>query len=160
MEDQSNPIEETNELYESLAPNIREELLKCEEEITAPPGTKLISQGIAPEYVIIVKKGSVEISVPAGPRAIFLAVAGNGKVLGLRGIVSDVRPEIDVTTLEECKITLIPRIKFLEVLKVYPETYFAVSKVLSGDLKTAERLLREKPRVVNGNHRKTGPLVM
>jgi CRP-like cAMP-binding protein len=147
---------ELNELYQSLAPNIREELRKHEQEVTAPPGTKLISQGIAPEHLIIISKGSVEISVPAGSRAIFLAVAGEGKVLGLRGIVSDVLPEIDVTTLENCRIILIPREKFLEVLKAHPEIYFAVSKVLSGDLQTAERLLREKPRVVNGNQKKTG----
>jgi CRP-like cAMP-binding protein len=152
--------EQLNELYQALGPEVRRELQAREEEIAAPTGTKLISQGITPEYLIIIKKGSVEISVPAGPRAVFLAVAGEGKVLGLRAIVAGVVPEIDVTTMEECRIGLIQKHKFLEVLKAHPEIYFAISKVLSADLKAAERLLRERPRLVNGNSRKLETLTV
>ena len=148
----------SNELYDSLAPETCQELIEAEEETTVPAGARLVTHGEPLESLIIIKQGSVEISVPAGARAIFLAVAGRGKVLGLRGIVAEVLPEIqggtlpeiDVTALEECKIATIARGRFSELLRQHPEIYFGISKVLSGDLKTAERCLRQAPRPTNG----------
>ncbi len=95
--------------------------------------------------MIIVDKGSVEISIPAGGHTISLAVAGKGKVCGLRSIVGGVLPEIDVTTLEQCEVTLIPAGIFTGMVERHPEMYFAIAKVLSGDLKAAETILREIP---------------
>jgi len=134
-----------NELYQSLSAEVLQELRKYEKKMTVPAGAKLITQGIRPEHLIVVDQGSVEISIPAGGQAIFLAVAGQGKVCGLRSIVGGVLPETDVTTLEPCEITLIPDVPFNAVLKQHPEMYFAIAKVLSGDLKTAETILREIP---------------
>ncbi len=137
--------EYSNELYQSLPAEIRQELRKYETKVTVPPGVKLVTQGICPENLIIVDQGSVEISVPAGVRAIFVAVAGRGKVYGLRCIVGGVMPEIDVTTLEQCEITLIPGSAFVGILQEHQEMYFAIARVLSSDLKTAQTLLREIP---------------
>jgi len=137
---------ELNELFAGLAPAVVEELTKHEERETIPAGTKLISQGAMPEHLIFIEEGSVEISVPAGDKALCLNMVGSGKVLGLRAIVATVLPEIDATAVKQCAIVRIPKGIFLEVLKQHPEMYFAISKVLSNDLNTAERVLRELPR--------------
>jgi len=135
-----------NELYQSLAPGIREELSKYEEQTIVPAGRKLISEGVIPEHLIAIERGSVEISVSAGNKPMSLSVAGKGKVLGLRSILINAPPEVEATTLEECAIVRIPRDIFLNVLEEHPEIYFAVSKVLGADLNTAERFLRKFPR--------------
>src|SRR5947209_3782268 len=145
---------ETNELYETLSAEVREVLLKLEQVSTFPAGAQLIAQNVAPEHVIILNQGSVEISVPAQGKTISMALAGNGKVFGLRSVVSGELPEINVICLEECTVTLLPRAGFLRTLKQYPQVYFAVAKVLSADLKLAQDLLREMPRAVNGASRR------
>lgn|SRR5579864_2837847 len=138
-----------NELYKSLSPAVRDDLSRLEKRAIVPAGTKLISEAVAPERVIVIERGSVEISVPAGERAMSLNVAGEGKVLGLRSIIAGAVPEIEATTLEECAISFISRQDFLKVLEQNPEMYFAIAKVLSADLNTAERFLREAPRIAN-----------
>ncbi|HLK54817.1 MAG TPA: hypothetical protein VKU42_15260, partial [Candidatus Angelobacter sp.] len=52
----------------------------------------------------------------------------------------------DVTCVEPCNITILPRDVFLDLLKSHPEIYFAVAKVLSADLQIADRILRNHPR--------------
>ena len=122
--------------------------------MTAPIGYGLITEGIRPGHLIIVDQGSVEISISSGSQSISLAVAGPGKVLGLRSVVGGVLPETNVTTLEQCEITLIPEAAFVGVVKEHTEMYFAIAKVLSGDLKTAEVILREIPP---GRQRRCAP---
>lgn len=125
---------------------MRDELSRHEEEATVPAGTKLISQTVVPGHLILVQHGSVEISVSGAARVTRLSVAGKGKVLGLRAILSGERPEIEATALDDCRIFRIPRQAFLEVACRRPEIYFAICKVLSADLDIAERFLRETPR--------------
>lgn len=144
-----------NELYHSLPPNIREELSKYEEQAIVPAGWKLISEGVIPEHLVAIERGSVEISVSAGGKPISLSVAGEGKVLGLRSILINAPPEVVATALEECAIVRIPREAFLNLLEEHPEIYFAVSKVLGADLNAAERFLREFPRASRKDKRLT-----
>jgi Cyclic nucleotide-binding domain len=135
--------ESLNELYQSLPAEICQELGKYEKRMTVAPGVRLIMQGLCPEHLIIVDEGSVEISIPAGDHAIFLVVAGQGKVCGLCAIVGGVLSEIDATTLEHCEITAIANGAFTDMVKQHPEMYAAIAKVLSGDLKTAGTFLRQ-----------------
>jgi CRP-like cAMP-binding protein len=135
-----------NELYQSLPRAVRDELSQLEDQAIVPAGTKLIREGITPEHLIAVEKGSVEISMLSGQKIISLSVAGEGKVLGLRAIVAGAPPEIEARTLEECRIAFIRRQDFLQVLTQHPEMYFAIAKVLSTDLDAAQRFLRDAPR--------------
>ena len=64
----------------------------------------------------------------------------------MRTAISGELPEVDVTCLEPCSITTVPRDIFLGLLKSHPEIYFAVAKVLSADLQIADRILRNHPR--------------
>jgi CRP-like cAMP-binding protein len=69
-----------------------------------------------------------------------------GKVFGMPAAISGRLPQVDVTCLEPCSITTVPRDVFLDLLKCHPEIYFAVAKVLSADLQIADRILRNHPR--------------
>lgn len=139
--------EAANELYEILSPELRAELGKFEQVRIVPAGTHLIACGVPPENLVIVNGGRVEITLNCNSRrAASLGYSGAGKVFGMRALVSGELPEIDVTCLESCSITTVPRDVFLELLKNNPQVYFAVAKVLSSDLQIADRILRGSTR--------------
>lgn len=134
----------TNELYANLSTQVQQQLICRQRSATVPQGSKLIQYGVSPNQLIILNSGLAEITVSIAGKPVALGTAGPGKVLALRSIMCGEVPEIDVTCLEECDITLVPRDMFLEVLRHNPEMYLAVVKVLSADLKAVQSLLREK----------------
>ncbi len=138
--------ETSNELYADLAPEIRNALRGHERVVRMPRGGSLLQHGVLPERLVIVNSGTVEISVPNADDGVSLGTAGPGKVFGMRAVVSGETPEIDVTCLEECIITVIPAQEFLTILGNNPQMYFSVAKVLSGDLKIADQLIRNCAR--------------
>jgi CRP-like cAMP-binding protein len=139
--------EAANELYDMLSPESRAELARFEQVRIVPAGTHLITCGVAPENLVIVNAGKVEITLDCRSRhPASLGYSGAGKVFGMRATVSGELPEIDVTCLESCSITTVPRDVFLAFLKNNPQAYFAVAKVLSSDLQIADRILRGHTR--------------
>jgi len=139
--------EAANELYELLSPELRAELARFEQVRTVPAGTHLITCGVPPENLVIVNAGKVEITLGCRSRhPASLGYSGAGKVFGMRATVSGELPEIDVTCMESCSITTVPRDVFLTLLKNNPQAYFAVAKVLSSDLQIADRILRGNSR--------------
>ena len=139
--------EAANELYDMLSPELRAELARFEQSRIVPAGTHLITCGVPPENLVIVNAGKVEITLDCRSRhAASLGYSGAGKVFGMRALVSGELPEIDVTCMESCSITTLPREVFLAVLKNNPQAYFAVAKVLSSDLQIADRILRGNTR--------------
>ena len=134
----------TNELYALLRAELRHELAQHEQLLTAPQGATLIQHGTLPDHLVIVNSGAVCVSVPSPQRTVSLITEEQGKVFGMRAAISGELPEIDVTCIEPCKVTILPRDAFLELLKNHPEIYFAVAKVLSADLQMADRILRNR----------------
>ena len=130
-----------NELYAVLPLEARQELEKHEQLITVPVGASLIEHGIIPKGLMILDRGTVKISVPCSRRSASLTTGQCGKVFGMRAAITGELPEIDVTCLEQCRITFLPRDVFLDLLKARPEMYFAVAKVLSADLQMANDIL-------------------
>ncbi|HXA85711.1 MAG TPA: Crp/Fnr family transcriptional regulator [Candidatus Dormibacteraeota bacterium] len=145
--------EATNELYEMLSPGLRAELARSERSMIVPKGTALIQQGVLPEHLVIVNSGKVAVTLNCARRSASLDYSGAGKVFGMRAMVSGELPEINVTSLAPCSITTVPRDAFLVLLKSNPEIYFAVAKVLSTDLKIADRILRDNSRRFPGGNR-------
>jgi CRP-like cAMP-binding protein len=137
---QENP--NTNELYSMLSPELCQELRKHEHSMKAPLGTTLIQHGVFPKGLVILDSGKVRISVPSARRSTSVDNGEPGKVYGMRAAISGELPEIDVTCLEDCQVTFLPRDVFIDVLQTHPEIYFAVAKVLSADLEIANRILR------------------
>jgi CRP-like cAMP-binding protein len=138
--------EAANELYATLSPSLREELSRHERSMTVPPGTNLIEHGVSPDQLVIVNSGKVEVNLACTRTSASLGLSEAGKVFGMRSLVSGELPEIDVTCLESCAITTVPRDVFLALLQSHPEIYFAVAKVLSSDLQLADRILRNNTR--------------
>jgi CRP-like cAMP-binding protein len=139
----------TNELYATLRAELRHELAQHEQLMTVPEGAILIDHGILPDYLVILNSGTVRVSVPTPKRAASMTTGQQGRVFGMRAAISGELPEIDVTCLEPCNITILPRDVFRDLLKIHPEIYFAVAKVLSADLQIADRILRNHPRRVS-----------
>jgi CRP-like cAMP-binding protein len=136
----------TNELYAMLRAELRHELAQHEQSFNAPKGETLITHGVLPDHLVILNSGTVCVSVPSPQRTVYLTTGQEGKVFGMRAAISGELPETDVTCVEPCNITLLPRDVFLDLLKSHPEIYFAVAKVLSADLQIADRILRNHPR--------------
>ena len=85
----------------------------------------------------------MEISLPLAQGAFSLVLAGKGKVLGLRSVVCGDLQDTDVTTLEATTVAMVPQKEFIHILHQHPQMYGAIAKVLSTDLKVADRLLRQ-----------------
>lgn len=135
-----------NELYASLPAEVCLILEKHEKHMTVPRGQKLLQYGVLPQHLLILNSGTVEISVPGPETEVSLGTAGPGKVFGMRALVSGETPEIDVTPLEDCEVTIISAAEFLAALQKTPQLYFGVAKVLSADLKIADQLIRNCSR--------------
>jgi CRP-like cAMP-binding protein len=131
-----------NELYAELSAELRTELAKYERFVTVPAGTQLIKHSVLPEQLIILHSGKVEITLAGMQESFSLDGAETGKVFGMRAVVSGELPEVDVTSRENCRITLIPRDAFLTIVRAHSEMYFAIAKVLSNDLVMAQRFLK------------------
>jgi CRP-like cAMP-binding protein len=130
-----------NEFYAALSPELRMELAKHEQPVAVPAGTQLIGHGAQPDHLVIVNSGNVEITF-AGMHNLVSITSPDGKVFGMRAIVSGELPELDVTTQKDCSVTLIPRDAFLKMLRQHPQMYFAIARVLSNDLVMAQHFLK------------------
>jgi CRP-like cAMP-binding protein len=142
MNTTSLPNETANELYAMLSPELRTELARYERSVTVPQGTNLIKRGVLPDQLVIVNSGKVEITLACMRQSVSLGCAEAGKVFGMRAVVSGELPEADVTSQENCRITLIPRDAFIKTVRQHPQMYFAIAKVLSNDLVLANRFLK------------------
>lgn len=142
----TSPVELQNELYAGLPPSVRQELASREKTVTFARGTRLLEKGVIPQGLIILNSGTAETTVHVAGKDRSLGIAGPGKVFALHSILIGTPPETTVTCLEDCRITILPKDMFLDLLARYPEMYFAVIKVLSADLATADRLLRDCAR--------------
>jgi len=140
------PTELDNELYAGLTEAARQELASHGISAIAARGTHLVERGAAPAGVVILNAGTAETTVLVAGKEVSLGVDRPGKVFALHPIMSGSKPEVMVTCLEECRVTIVPKTVFLEILERYPEMYFAVGKVLSADLASADRVIRECAR--------------
>jgi len=142
----TSPIETENELYAGLSEAVRQELSGNGKAVCCTRGTRLIQKGAFPQGVIILNSGAAETTVIVAGRETSLGIARPGRVLALHSVMTGTAPETTVTCLEECRITIVPKEAFLAVLAQHPEIYFSVVKILSADLATADRLIRECAR--------------
>jgi CRP-like cAMP-binding protein len=151
----TSPIDLKNELYDGFSETVRQELSTHEQTLTVASGTRLVENGVPAEQLIILIKGTAEMTVEVSGKNVSLGIAGPGKVFVLHSIIAGATPEATVTCLQECRVTLVPKEAFLKTLERNPQMYFAVVKVLSSDLAMAHRVLREYARGFGGNTRPT-----
>jgi CRP-like cAMP-binding protein len=134
--------EPVNEFYALLSPELRVELSKHERFLSVPKGTNLIQHGVQPDELVIVNSGNVEITLSCAQESVSVDCTKLGKVFGMCAVVSGELPQADVTSQDNCNITLIPRDAFLTTVRKHPQMYFAIAKVLSSDLVMAQRFLK------------------
>jgi CRP-like cAMP-binding protein len=132
----------TDELYATLSSELRIRLAVHERSVTAPKGTNLILRGIRPDHLVILRSGRAEIKFAGLRESFSLDDEWAGKVFGMRSVVSEDLPEIDVTCVEPSHVTFLPASVFQTLLKTNPEIYFTVAKILSSDLQMANCMLR------------------
>ena len=133
-----------NDLCMALPDELRQILLSNEKTVTAPNGAQLLTQGKFVQHLILLKSGSVQISLACPGREMSWTLDRPGQIFGMRAIISGQVSEIDVTCVRQCEVGLFERDFFLAMLKAYPEIYFAVSRILSFDLKIANRILFDR----------------
>ena len=148
----------SSELHAWLAEDIRQELVALERDAIVPAGTRLIAPSIAPTHLVILKSGAAEISLQTDGGFVPLGLAGPGSVFDLRAIVCGEMPGVEVICREQCAVKLIPRDEFNAFLKRRPGAYFAVAKVLSSDLRTADNTLRKLLMASTRGHRRSYPV--
>src|SRR5215467_12772896 len=105
--------ENANELFSQLATDLRRKLAQHAQLMTAAEGTSLIDHSVLPDHLVILNSGTVRVSVPCARRTVSMTTGQVGKVFGMRAAISGELPEIDVTCLEPCNITVVPRDAFL-----------------------------------------------
>ena len=95
---------------------------QCEDQQIVPRGTKLITSGVAPDHLVILHAGSVEICVPATGKmeTITVGTSCNSAAFGMQALVSGELPEATVTCLQECCVCFMPKKTFLERLSQDP----------------------------------------
>jgi CRP-like cAMP-binding protein len=140
-----------------LSPELCAELKQHERSMMVSANTALIKHGVLPDQLVIVHSGKVKITFSCSSESVCLDCAEVGKVFGMRAAISGELPEIDVISVEACRITVLPRDAFLSLLKANPEIYFAVAKVLSTDLQIADRILRNSSRRCSSASRAKAP---
>ena len=132
----------SSELHAWLPEDIRPELAELEQDAVFSAGTRLISADIAPTHLVILKSGSAEISLKTESGFVPLGHAGPGNVFDLRSIVCGELPGVEIVCREQCAVKLVARSEFNQFLKRRPVAYFAVARVLSSGLRTADNTLR------------------
>lgn len=137
------PTNPENELYAHLSNEVRQELARYEQPTTVSAGASLVCAGALVSHLVFLNSGSVEISIPTTRSDLSLGLAGPGKVFGLQSIVSGELSPITATCKEQCRLTLVPKDAFLEVLRKNPPVYFAIARVLSDDLAAANHAIKK-----------------
>ena len=117
-------------------------------------GMLAMKHGEDPERLVILHSGEVRLSLPSQGDSVFLGTAGPGKVLGLRCLISGERPDIDALCVCDCRVAIISKTCFMELVKSHPEIYFAIAKILSSDLELAEHHLKTTSRAYARRARK------
>jgi CRP-like cAMP-binding protein len=139
-------IEITNGSNVGLSVEVRQDLARHGKAVMFPAGTTLMAAGTPPNQLIILNSGSAETFVTVAGRSRSLGISRAGKVFGLHFMLAEAPPDINVTCLEECEVTVLPKAAFLDVLQGNPKMYFAIVQVLSSDLVSANRVIREYGR--------------
>lgn len=137
-----NSAQRSNDLYDLLAPEVREDLARHAVAKTVPAATLLITHGVSPRSLVILDAGSVEVSLCAGKMAFSTVISGRGQVFGLREVLSQAPPDADVVCRTECQVTFLPGQQFKAIVEQHPEIYAAVARILSTEVRMANDLRR------------------
>lgn len=127
------------ELYEK--PEVNNFLLKHSVAATVPKGTFLMKRGAPLEYVVILKAGKVQISVPDSCCAVALNGEDYERVFGLYAALSGEKPQLDIICADDCKVTLMRKDIFEGAVQRHPQVDLALAGLLGNETTTAHQIL-------------------
>lgn len=127
------------ELYEK--PEVNTFLLKHSFAATVPKGAFLMKRGAPLEYVVILKAGKVQISVPDSCCAVALDGEERERVFGLYAALSGEKPELDVICTNDCNVTLMRKEIFETAIQRHPRVELALAGLLGNESTTVHQIL-------------------
>jgi len=86
----------SNDLYDGISEEVRNELTQFENRQRVARGTKLVEAGVRPDHLTILDSGTVETCVRTQGESASLGIMGPGRVFGLHSILSGETPETTV----------------------------------------------------------------
>jgi CRP/FNR family cyclic AMP-dependent transcriptional regulator len=115
-------------LSKTLPPAASRELDEIKRLKYYPSRSVLLRQGERPPGVLIVRRGTVKISITSSNgRTVILRVAGVGEILGLSSVLSGEPCLAAAETLEETEVAYIDSKQFLQVLLQNPEAALSIA---------------------------------
>lgn len=129
-------------LHALLPPQVAAALAAVESLEQYGPESLLFAERHPPPGVFLVRSGEVKLSVACGRRSYVMRLAGSGDLLGLGAVVSNSVSEVTARALTECHVSVFERGDFLKVLQQHPESWIAISMIMSRELGHAYEQLR------------------
>ncbi|MDB4285422.1 cyclic nucleotide-binding domain-containing protein, partial [bacterium] len=122
------------------------ELSQAVEHIVVPPHTVVIRQGEPGDSFYLINAGKVKIiRVDEEGLETDFATMGRGESFGEMALLTGQPRSATVETLEETRLTVIPKGKFDQILKDYPQVSMKfINQLSSWLLRDDERLQEEK----------------
>jgi len=96
-----------------------------------PPSTIIFQEGDPGDSFYMINFGRVRLSKKGRGREISVAELGPGDFFGQLEILTDELRWVNVKTLEETRLTILPKKQFDGILKEYPDVSFAFAKQMS-----------------------------
>ncbi len=139
----------TGSLLEDIPQEKLIELVNAVENRTVPARTIIFRQGDPGDSFYIISSGKVKVfRKDADGLQTDFAVMGPGESFGEMSLLTGKSRSASVETLEETRLAVIPKQKFDQVLKDYPQIPMKfISQMSSWLLRDEERLMQEKQRL-------------
>lgn len=100
-------------------------------EMSYSRGDRIFSEGELPQYVFILRRGRVKLSVTSSEgKTVILRIAEGGHALGLNAVLTTKEHEASAEALEPCQIVAIPAKEFMRFLERHPDAAMEATRCI------------------------------
>ena len=135
-------------LFSGLSDGDIEQLRDEADEVTAPPGKLLFSEGEAGDAAYVVTSGDVEIFKTVGDREVLLATGGAGRVFGEMALLLDEPRNASVRTTSEVTAIRITRERLDGLLQSSPSAALSMLLQMLDRWRDTQSKLRQNDRMM------------
>jgi len=124
------------EIFEQLAVNEMAAVASVTEEVSFPENHVVIQEGDAGNTLFMIIEGQVAVlKNQEGHRDIELDRMGAGDYFGEMALFEDIPRTATIRTLEPCRMLVLHKQEFKEMVREYPQIALDICKVLSGRIR-------------------------
>lgn len=134
-------------LFEGLPDEDFERLCELVEEKHFPAGTKIMEEGAAGDYLIVIQAGQVEILKTSHGREVLLAVRDIGEVIGEMALVEDMPRTATVRARTDVEAISVNKEQFNYLLDVSPTAVKAMLATIVSRYRATTSLLRQSEKM-------------